>query len=252
MTIVVTGCSNPGTSDQGNMPPLLTANVTCNEISFYLDPTLGTNYGCVTVPESSGSDTPMDIFTYPVHTEFTIHGYPLTKTQFPPQIWVYPVERFKELLSDTIPSRVKDLHNFINDPAWESGRALPFLPPIPQMQTIVSHKSNLTFDGGKGIRFITEYSEGALPISNKNLIYTFQGLTDDGKYWVAITFPISHPILPAENGILPTGSTWESFNQNYTAYLDDVKESLEGQADSSFSPNLVVLDNIVRSISVSK
>jgi hypothetical protein len=240
---LMSGCSSSST------PTQLPANITCNAISFYLDPALGNGCECETVPESSSSDIPSYVFIYPAHTELIIQNYPLTGTQFPPQVWIYPVSRFSELLPDILPPRVSDLNRLISGGTWSSGE-LPFLPAIPQEQTFFSHLTDLSFNGGQGVRFITEYSDGPFPISNKNIIYTFQGLTGEGKYWVAVTLPISSPILPADYDTLPEGYTRESLAQNYSSYVSDVKEALEAQALGSFSPTINMLDNLVKSIIV--
>jgi hypothetical protein len=138
---------------------------------------------------------------------------------------------------------------FISSSTWSSGE-LPFLPAIPQMQTFYSHETGMSFNGGRGVRFITEYSEVTNPINNKSTIYTFQGLTDDGMYWVAVTLPISSPILPTDYDILPEGYTEESLIQNYDSYVSDVKEALEAQALGLFYPPINVLDSLVESITV--
>jgi hypothetical protein len=191
----------------------------------------------------------MDIFIYPAHTELTIQNYPLTHTQFPSQVWIYPVSRFGELLPDILPLRVSDLKRIISNGIRSSGE-LPFLPVIPQKQEFFIHTASLLFNGGQGVRFITEYSESPTPITNKTIIYTFQGLTDDGMYWVAVTLPISSPILPAEYDTLPEGYTDESLILNYNSYVSDVKEALEAQAPDSFSPTIDSLDSLVKSITI--
>lgn len=246
-------CSPPNTPTQLTVPTLPLANVTCNELSFYLDPALSNGYECETVPESSSSDIPMDVFTYPAHTELTIQNYPLTRTQFPPQVRIYPVNRFSELLPDVLPYRVSDLERLISSGNWSSGE-LPFLPPLPMVQTFFSHETVISFNGGQGVRFITDYNESNHPISNSTIFYSFQGLTDDGMYWVAVTLPISSPILAtdADFHTLPEGYTIESWLQNYSSYANDVKDTLEAQAPDSFFPTINSLDSLVRSITVLK
>ncbi len=252
--VMISSCSPPDTPAQSVIPTLPQANVTCNEFSFYLDPALGNDYKCETVPENSTSDLPKGmsyVFIYPSHTELTIQNYPMTHTQFPPEIWIYPVSRFSELLPDIIPHRVSDLKRLISDGTWNGGE-LPFLPANPQIQSFFIHETSISFTDGLGVRFITEYSDGPNPITNLNIIYTFQGLTDDGKYWVAVTFPISNPILPADDSSPwpPEGYTFESWSQNYDAYVSQVKDALEAQALDSFSPTIDNLDSLIRSISV--
>jgi hypothetical protein len=56
--IMISGCSPIDTPIQPTIPTKPLPNVTCNELSFYLDPALGTGYECKNVPESSSSDIP--------------------------------------------------------------------------------------------------------------------------------------------------------------------------------------------------
>jgi hypothetical protein len=249
--VIMSRCSPTDTPTQLTVPNLPLANVTCNELSFYLDPALGSGYECETVPESSSSDIPMDIFIYPAHTELTIQNYPLTHTQFPPMIYIYPVNRFSELLPDVLPRRVSDLESYISSGIWSS-RELPLLPLLPLTQTFFSHETVISFNDGQGVRFITDYNEINHPISNRTIFYSFQGFTDDGMYWVAVTLPISNPILPEDVDFPPPpdGYTIESWFQNYNSYVSDVKEALEAQAPGSFSPTIIILDNLVKSISI--
>lgn len=246
--VIMSSCSPPGTPATLAQPP---ANVTCNELSFYLDPDLGSGYECETVPESNSSDIPMDVFIYPAHTELTIQNYPLTDTQFPPQVLIYPVNRYSELLPVVLPGRVSDLEKLISSGA-SSSQELPFLPPLPMVQTFTSHESVLSFNGGQGARFITDYNEADHPLSNRTIFYTFQGLTDDGVYWVAVTLPISSSILPADADFrtLPEGYTIETWNQTYGSYVSDVKDALQSQAPGSFTPTISSLDRLVESITV--
>lgn len=248
---MISSCSPPDTPTQLAIPALPLANVTCNELSFYMDPALGSGYECETVPESASSDIPMDVFIYPAHTELTIQTYPLTQTQFTPQVRIYPVNRFSELLPDVVPRRVSDLESLISSGTWSSGE-LPFLPPLPMIQTFFSHATVISFNGGQGVRFIADYNESRHPMSNRTIFYTFQGLTNEGMYWVAVTLPISSPSLPADADFntLPEGYTIESWSQNYSSYVSDVKDVLEARAPDSFFPTINSLDSLIRSITV--
>lgn len=248
VAVMMTGCSLYPKPIQPTTVPTPPANVTCNELSFYLDPALGSKVMCESVPENSSSDIPVNYpFIYPSHTMVTIQDYPLSRTQFPLSIRVYPLNRYSELLPDYIPPRILELKSIISNGTWDMN-VIPFLPPNPQVQTFHIHESLLSFNGGKGIRFITDYSDAPFPTSNKSLIYTYQGLTDDGKYWLAITMPIGSPILPDERDTYPEGYTFESLLQDYDAYVADVVNALELQAPDSFFPPIDSLDNLVKSI----
>lgn len=248
--ILLSGCRAPGSAVPPSETPQPAANAACNELSFYLNPALGSGIECETIPESTNPEHPSYyVFVYPAHTELTIQNYPLVKTQFPPRIWVYPVSRFSELLPNILPPRIADLQKLIADRTWNGG-VLPFLPAILEEQTFYSHIDFISFAGGRGVRFITQYSEGPNPISNQNIIYTFQGLTEDGRYWVAVTLPVNSPLLPASYDMLPEGYTQESLMLNYSSYVQDVKEALEAQAPDSFYPAIDSLDNLVKNITI--
>lgn len=250
-TVMISSCSPRETPNQPAVPTLPLANVTCNELSFYLDPSLGSVYECKTVPESSSSDIPMDIFIYPAHTELIVNDYPLTPTQAITMIYIYPVDRFSELLPDVLPRKIADLNSYISGGALSS-RALPFLPPMPSTQVFFSQETVLSFNGGQGTRYVTQYNEMDNTINNKAIFYTFQGVTDDGMYWVAVILPISNPILPANNSFPPPpeGYTEETWSQNYDSYVREVKEALDAQPPASFSPAINTLDSLVESINV--
>ena len=249
--VMMSGCGLKETPPEQGISTLPPANVTCGEFALYLDPVLGSGYECETVPESSGSDIPMDIFTYPAHTELTLQDYPLTDTQSPAKVYIYPVERFRELLPDVIPQRISDLETLLSG-GTGSSRELPFLPPLPLRQTFFAHETILSFGEGSGVRFITDYNESSHPLSNRTIFYTFQGLTDDERYWVAVTLPISSTVLPDNVDFPPPPEdfTFEEWFQNYGSYVRDVKEELEAQAPDSFFPTLGILDGLIESITI--
>lgn len=58
-------------------------------------------------------------------------------------------------------------------------------------------------------------------MNNQELFYTYQGLTDDGTYYVAVIFPVSHPDLPADISSVP-----EDPADDYETYLNSVTEQL--------------------------
>jgi len=252
VNVIMSGCNSSEPLSQPTQPILPQVNVTCNELSFYLDPTLGEETACELVPESTNPSMPSYyVFIYPTHTELSIQNYPQTQTQFPPQIWVYPIQRFIELLPDIISPRLSEMQNYIASGTWTEG-VRPFLPAILEKQSFITHEKGLSFNGGQGVRYITQYTEGPKPITNMNIIYTFQGLTNDGKYWVAVTLPISNPILPDEYDSLPSGYTQESLLLNYETYISDVKDSLQEQTIISFSPTIDILDSLVESITLNQ
>jgi hypothetical protein len=230
-TLVPTGTSGP------------TANVTCNELSFYLDPALASGYNCETVPETAEG-----IGITPQYTNITLQGYILSGKFFEAHISVLPVQRYTQLLPDNIPGQVTDLQALLN--GGPTGNSLPLLPIFNAAQVFHAQYQVLPFSNGGGIRFITLYAQYYAPINNHDLFYTYQGLTTDGLYWVSAILPINNPILPANGDNPPGGMSKEQFSANYESYLADLTSQLNSQTSESYTPSLAALDALVASIKI--
>jgi hypothetical protein len=217
-------------------PPGPQANVTCKELSLYLDPSLASGYDCETVPES-----PDGMEIYPQYTNITLSGYVLSGKFFEAHISVFPVQRYDELISDLIPGRISDLQALIGGGA--AGDPLPFLPTFNAAQVFHAQYRVLPFASGGGIRYLTEYAQYFAPINNTDLFYTYQGLTNDGKYWLSAILPINNPILPADASNPPDSNNFES-------YISDMITQLNSQASDTFTPSLALLDELVSSITI--
>ena len=101
------------------------------------------------------------------------------------------------------------------------------------------------FKSGKGVQFLTQLNQGMGLISNNELIYSFQGLTNDGKYYIAAILPVTHPELPAD----PKAGEGQIQDLNdYPAYRSSMITLLDQQPAGSFTPDLSKLDALVRSI----
>ena len=106
----------------------------------------------------------------------------------------------------------------------------------------------LDFKGGKGLRYLTEFDQAMMPVNNDELFYTYQGLTSDGKYYVAAVLPVNHPSLPLDGKV--TGNEPPEFTANFPAYLANTVNGLNSQAANSFTPNLSDLDAMMMSIEI--
>jgi hypothetical protein len=233
--------TEPPTATQ---PPVPVTNIICNELALFLDPALASGYDCKTVPEVSGQGFDVN----PQYTELTFQGYPLSERFFTPHIDVFPVQRFSELAPDAVNPDVASLQALIGGGAV--GEALPLLPIFNAAQLFHSQYKVLTFAGGSGVRFLTEYAQYAAPINNHDMFYSFQGLTSDGQYWISAIFPISNTILPENGDNPPNGQSFEDFSNNYPNYITDVTNQLNSQTAESFIPTLTALDALVASIHI--
>jgi hypothetical protein len=230
--------------------PPVTTNVICNKLALFLDPVLASGYTCETIPETAEG-----IIVTPQYTKLTLQGYVLSGKIFEPQILVFPVNRYIELLPDFIPGRVSELQTLIGGspaPVFTASfsYSLPLLSVFNAGQVFFAGYKVVPFMNGGGIRFLTEYAQFYAVVNNYELFYTYQGLTSDGQDWVSAILPINTPILPASGDNPPGGVTWEDFTNNYGPYITDLVAQLNAQPQEAYSPTLGLLDALVASITI--
>jgi hypothetical protein len=221
----------------------ITTNLTCNNLSLYLDPALASGTNCEIIPEIAEG---MEV--YPQYTRLTLEGFVLSEKFFSPHISVFPVQRFSELLPDFIPERVSTLQALNNGGA--TGDSLPFLPVFNAGQVFHAQYRVIPFSTGGGIRYLTEFAQYLAPVNNTDLFYTYQGVTNDGQFWVSVILPVNLPFLPADAINPPGGLSWEEFSNNYGSYIVDMINQLDSQPVENYTPSLAVIDELVSSINI--
>jgi hypothetical protein len=110
----------------------------------------------------------------------------------------------------------------------------------------------VNFKNGGGVRYLTQVFMNFQTVNNKELFYYYQGMTDDGKYYVQAILPINAPFLAADsdpNAPLPADGI--PFNtSDFSSYLDAVTQQLNSTDTFSFTPYLEHLDALIESIQV--
>jgi hypothetical protein len=131
--------------------------------------------------------------------------------------------------------------------APDTTKDLPDLPVAGAGQSINSKAQFVDFVAGSGILFLTQYTQEAFPnpINNEELTCNFQGLTDDGRYYVAARMTITHPSLP--KGI---DFTDHIQRDKRLRYLKEGEKGLNRLAEDSFQPSLTELKRLLASISI--
>jgi hypothetical protein len=162
-------------------------------------------------------------------------------------MYVYPLgdrTAIREVAAQTI-ARMQE---FLDARPTVFDEPVPFMPPANAAQILLAQVRYVDFHQGRGVRFVTLYGQALRVINNDELFYTFQGLTLDGSSYVAVVLPVSHPSL-AESGEIPEDQL-DAFIETFTEYIDETEHALEAEAPASFTPDLGVLDEMVRSIEV--
>lgn len=181
----------------------------------------------------------------PEHTRITLLGYPISSHSMKPQIFIYPLKDLGEV-NEGAGKIVGLLQTQLQ--AHQEIQYMPFLPLFNASQVMHTHTEYLDFKNGQGLRYLTQFDQGMMPINNYELIYTYQGLTSDGKYYVAAVLPVNLPGLAADGKV--TGNEPPEFASDFPAYLANVTASLNSQAANSFAPDLTRLDAMLSSLEI--
>lgn len=199
--------------------------------------------------------------SHPAHTEFVFEDYPVVEeTRQLPMISIYPTADFEaftirdddrfgygvelETLAALLDER-PDLALY-TDPTLittPDALTLPFLPPQYAGQVLRIQAEYIPFDDGWGVRYIAYFTQGIAEVREQDLLYTFQGISDDGTTYLAVQFPIS-------SGLLPTEYDPDADLDDYAGYMQGVAALLGEHDPESFDPTLTELDNIILSLSI--
>jgi hypothetical protein len=130
---------------------------------------------------------------------------------------------------------------------FENRRHVPDIPANNAGPSILSKFQYLDFRSGSGLLFLTQYANEMQPnpVNNEELTLVFQGLTKDGKYYVAARVAITHPSLP--RGIDFTDEIERDMQWHY---LREEEKELDGFSEESFQPSLKSLKALLSSIHV--
>jgi hypothetical protein len=240
-----TATLEPEATEVSQVPTATAVPATSDSLNISLDTSgMATGFQTETVAAVPADNAPY-WEVLPEYTRLTLEGYPVTNHLMQPQLFIYPVA---ELLAvnEGAGQVAASLQTLIQSP--QEIPNLPFLPLFNAAQVMHAHVQYLDFQNGQGLRYLTTFAQGMAPINNYELIYTYQGLTSDGQYYVAAVLPIHHPSLP-ENGNI-TGNEPPEFTSDFPTYVANVVNALNPQAGNSFTPDLTQLDAMISSLEI--
>jgi putative hemolysin len=219
-------------------------------VSFQYDPYLAAGIQPQIV-DAFTEDNGMNYLLLPQHLSFTfLNSYadaePLLQRQqlnleTMPQIVVYPATAYSAM-HPLARTQIEQLQAMLAAQPSTPGGTMPYLPLHNAAQVFHSQLAYLAFTNGAGVRYVTAFSQDASPVTNQHLIYTFQGLTNDGQYYVAAFFPVKTAILPDTVQV----DDWEAFSVSYSTYVAETKAALNDLTLLDFTR----LDAVVASLRV--
>lgn len=207
--------------------------VKCNQFTMNVP---SSNVHCYQVDQNIILDegaSPNDIENAQVsNTSIYFTDYEYNRSKISPQVIFYLIDDLSKTSLDLF-DRTLDLSDIINNiksefsTAEENRDIVPFLPYQASYPTLKTLPKKIDFANGTGIRYIISFENTLSTSSDTNLYYTWQGLSDDGLYYISAVFPLRSVKL--------NGQSISSLNPN----------QIDG---SDFEPSLDELDYYIRSI----
>ncbi len=251
------------TSTSSAMPTALPTSSTgvaasYGPVSLILPPGLASGINGSQVPHSEGQDLPYWEVT-PGHMILNLEGYPLQGKFHQPQIYIYPAQAYAEMVPGAFES-IHRLDNILYGPSAPiTVDQLPAVPFFNAQQVFASNIQIITFQSGRGVRFLTEYGQYPASANNHDLFYEFQGLSNDGNYYIVAILPASLPMLGESSdpaSAVPVGGVaypgMGAVKADWDRYYNAVSVQLNAQGPDSFVPSLNQLDLLIQSIKITQ
>lgn len=118
---------------------------------------------------------------------------------------------------------------------------------------MTARQESVEGDGWRGLRWIAGYGGGDEDYPSTALGYIFEGISNDGRYFILIRADISHPdqkrLRPRRPIQGPPGHTWEAGDPKLeTPARLQLEKALATANPASFRPSLNELDAVIRSL----
>ena len=242
--------NNPAATSQ---PEATGISVSFQNVQFVIPEGLASGASSEVIPaadEASGG--PWGVA--PEYIEFVLMDYSPRDEFRPPVIRIYPAQEYAAVNSWAQSSLVK-LQAILASPSMPlTNENLPTIPfNGAAAQQYAAQAKIISFANGSGVRMTSQYAQFPGPILKDGSYYHYEGLTNDGKYMVAIMVPVTLPIQataenPSADGVVYPSDISDTIALD--AYFQGVTDLLNAATPDSFQPNLNVLDALIQSIQI--
>lgn len=234
--------------------------ISFQNVSFTIPEGLATGAQSEIVPRFEDTEDVPYWSVAPEYVRFVLARTSTFHSNFDFEINVIPADEYIQM-NDAAAERIPLLQQKLTSGDLSG---ITVLPPFNAGLVIDAQPTKVAFQNGSGIRAIQQYHQAPVPITNDYLIYTYQGITKDGKYYVSIVAPIRAAFLidqtynPDPNATTPTPVVPEGGfvfpdiiefdNLKFEQYYRDVTDKLSQSTADQFTPSLSILDALVQSI----
>lgn len=156
-------------------------------------------------------------------------------------------EGLKSFLAKTRSPEARQFNNFPQ---------MPFLPMWEASQAFFARPQYLRFKNGLGVFFLTQWNvSDTYQVTNDGLECAFQGITNDGQYFVYAEFSVTAPFLASDDD--PEVIAWNEKHyrlaqnsKTYQDYLKPIVAKLQEMPPDQFRPQLMLLEQLIASMEV--
>ncbi len=181
--------------------------VSFDEVSFAYGEALGENVNIVQVPGDPVAEAGPG-FSDAAKIQFTLYRFDQPTDSFfdTGGLRVYAINDLAQY--DFLQAQVDQLQSLLGErpdlTEYElaiSGAEMKMLPYIP----VLTHGQNLTARGQyieteavSGVAYVTAIRAALEPFMPTDFLYTFQGISTDGQWYINVSFPLQTDLFPAE------------------------------------------------------
>jgi hypothetical protein len=218
-------------------------------VTFFYDPQISSSVAGEDVAAlDPGQGAPWEVA--PAMIKFSFDGYPVADSFTAPVILVFPVKDYQNMSPEAY-KIMDELRKALGVQSTSIANGLPFLPMWNAAQMMRTKIAYFNFSNGSGVRYLTQYGQAPAPINNNYLFYTYQGLTSDDNYYISAILPVTNAMLPPDSSTVPDGD-YQAFSDNFLNYITAMQDKLDVQPEDAFVPSLTLLDDMIKSIAISR
>ncbi|MGI8467626.1 MAG: hypothetical protein ACR2N3_04160 [Pyrinomonadaceae bacterium] len=179
---------------------------------------------------------------------------------------ILPIEDYRRMYAISkhytkiFDEKLIDLQKSLKNKNFRRNGQIPFIPYYDAEQRFQAKIENFSFQNGKGFFFLTQYDQDYFdPVTNEDLTYIYQGISDDGKNYILAEFPVSVSFLPnnydavePEDDKLLRRWTANGDVRSYGKYVAKITKRLNDLPPDEFQPNLKCYEEIISSLKIEK
>lgn len=183
----------------------------------------------------------------PAHDEISVQG--LTLYVVPTSEAKLSAKEFQRKFP-TVASAAKDLAALLKASS-ASTKDTPIFPWQDASTPFEAKKKQISLKNGKAIRYVGEYLIEPDVVDNARLVYSAQGLSTDGKFYISVMAPLKAKSLPDKSDLSKwSQDKYKKFSADFSKYGAQVGAKLDKLPSSSFTPSIDELDLLVQSIKI--